>query len=64
MPDQEYLKTLVVLVDRSPLEFYGRNFNGGQHSSTNVIASDESISLIITSTWAESIEFILIKMVS
>ena len=31
--------------DRSPLEFYGRNFNGGQHSSTNVIASDESISL-------------------
>ena len=30
---------------RSPLEFYGRNFNGGQHSSTNVIASDESISL-------------------
>ena len=31
--------------DRSPLEFYGRNFNGGQHSSANVIASDESISL-------------------
>jgi hypothetical protein len=31
--------------DRSPLEFYGRNFNGGQHSSKNVIASDESISL-------------------
>ena len=30
--------------DRSPLEFYGRNFNGGQHSSANVIASDESIS--------------------
>ena len=31
--------------DRSPLEFYGRNFNGGQHSSKDVIASDESISL-------------------
>ena len=30
---------------RSPFEFYGRDFNGGQHSSTNVIASDESISL-------------------
>ena len=33
------------LGSRSPLEFFGRNFNGGQHSSTNVIASDESISL-------------------
>jgi len=30
---------------RSPLEFFGRNFNGGQHSSKNVIASDESITL-------------------
>ena len=31
--------------DRSPLEFLGRSFNGGQHSSANVIASDESVSL-------------------
>ena len=31
--------------DRSPLEFFGRSFSGGQHSSSNVIASDESISL-------------------
>ena len=30
---------------RSPLEFFGRNFNGGQHSSKNVLASDESLSL-------------------
>ncbi len=30
---------------RSPLEFFGRSFNGGQHSSANVIASDESMSL-------------------
>jgi len=33
---------------RSPLEFYGRDFDGGvtgQHSSKNVIASDESITL-------------------
>ena len=30
---------------RSPLEFYGRNFNGGQHSSKNVIASDESMTV-------------------
>ena len=30
---------------RSPFEFYGRNFNGGQHSSAKVIASDESLTL-------------------
>jgi hypothetical protein len=30
---------------RSPLEFFGRNFNGGQHSSAKVIASDESLTL-------------------
>lgn len=30
---------------RSPLEFFGRNFNGGQHSSSKVIASDESLIL-------------------
>ena len=30
---------------RSPLEFFGRNFNGGQHSSKNVIASDESLTV-------------------
>ncbi len=30
---------------RSPFEFDGRNFDGGQHSSKYVIASDESISL-------------------
>jgi hypothetical protein len=29
---------------RSPFEFYGRQFNGGQHSSKNILASDESIS--------------------
>ena len=31
--------------ERSPLEFLGRSFNGGQHSSKNVIANDESIIL-------------------
>ena len=30
---------------RSPFEFLGRNFSGGQHSSKNVLASDESLSL-------------------
>ena len=30
---------------RSPLEFFGRTFNGGQHSSKNVLASDESITV-------------------
>ena len=30
---------------RSPLEFLGRTFNGGQHSSKNILASDESISI-------------------
>ena len=30
--------------DRSPLEFLGRNFSGGQHSTKNVLASDESMS--------------------
>ena len=30
--------------NRSPFEFYGRQFNGGQHSSKNILASDESIS--------------------
>ena len=30
---------------RSPFEFDGRNFDGGQHSSKYVIASDESISV-------------------
>ena len=38
----------VSLGGRSPLEFYGRDFDGGtegQHSSKNVIASDESMSL-------------------
>ena len=30
---------------RSPFEFFGRTFNGGQHSSKDVIASDESIVL-------------------
>ena len=29
---------------RSPFEFYGRQFNGGQHSSKNILASNESIS--------------------
>ena len=28
---------------RSPFEFFGRTFNGGQHSSKDVIASDETI---------------------
>ena len=31
--------------DRSPFEFLGRTFNGGQHSTANVLASDESMSL-------------------
>ncbi len=30
---------------RSPFEFDGRVFDGGQHSSKNILASDESISL-------------------
>ncbi len=30
---------------RSPLEFFGRTFNGGQHSSKNVLASNESITV-------------------
>jgi len=30
---------------RSPFEFYGRVFDGGQHSSKNIIASDESMAL-------------------
>ena len=30
---------------RSPLEFFGRTFNGGQHSSKNVIASDENMTV-------------------
>ena len=30
---------------RSPLEFFGRSFNGGQHSSKDVLASDESITV-------------------
>jgi len=30
---------------RSPLEFYGRSFNGGQHSSRDVIASDENMTV-------------------
>lgn len=30
---------------RSPFEFYGRSFNGGQHSSKDVIASDETMIL-------------------
>ena len=30
---------------RSPLEFLGRSFDGGQHSAKNVIANDESIVL-------------------
>ncbi len=30
---------------RSPFEFFGRSFNGGQHSSANVIASDETITI-------------------
>ena len=30
--------------DRSPLEFLGRNFSGGQHSTKNVLTSDESMS--------------------
>jgi len=29
--------------ERSPLEFFGRTFNGGQHSSKDVLASNESI---------------------
>ena len=29
--------------DRSPLEFLGRNFSGGQHSTRNVLTSDESM---------------------
>ena len=45
MPDLGYRNTSGGAGDRSPLEFYGRNFNGGQHSSKDVIASDESISL-------------------
>ena len=38
----------VVAGSRSPLEFYGRNFDGGatgQHSSKNIIASDESLTI-------------------
>ena len=31
--------------DRSPLEFYGRSFNGAGQSAGNVLASDESITL-------------------
>ena len=30
---------------RSPLEFFGRTFNGGQHSSKNVLASGETFTL-------------------
>ena len=30
---------------RSPFEFLGRTFNGGQHSSRNILASDESITV-------------------
>lgn len=30
---------------RSPLEFFGRTFNGGQHSSKNVLASGETLTL-------------------
>ena len=37
-------KYTVVSGGRSPFEFYGRQFNGGQHSSKNILASDESIS--------------------
>tara|TARA_R100001594_G_scaffold5882_2_gene17438 strand:+ start:436 stop:8124 length:7689 start_codon:yes stop_codon:yes gene_type:complete len=33
---------------RSPLEFLGRSFNGGQHSSKDVIANDESFILDYT----------------
>ena len=29
--------------DRSPFEFFGRDFTGDQHSSSNVLASDEGI---------------------
>jgi hypothetical protein len=38
----------ITVNSRSPLEFYGRDFDGGvtsQHSSKNVIASDESITV-------------------
>ena len=28
---------------RSPLEFYGRSFNGAGNSAGNILASDESI---------------------
>ena len=30
---------------RSPFEFFGRSFNGGQHSSRNILASDESTTI-------------------
>lgn len=30
---------------RSPFEFFGRSFNGGQHSSKNILASDESTTI-------------------
>ena len=30
---------------RSPLEFFGRTFNGGQHSSKNVLATGETLTL-------------------
>ena len=30
---------------RSPLEFFGRTFDGGQHSSKDVLASDESLTI-------------------
>ena len=30
---------------RSPLEFFGRTFDGGQHSSKDVLASDESLTV-------------------
>ena len=39
----EFQKYTVGTGNRSPFEFYGRQFNGGQHSSKNILASDESI---------------------
>jgi len=35
----------VVEGSRSPFEFFGRSFNGGQHSSKDILASNESITV-------------------
>ena len=43
--------------DRSPLEFKGRSFNTSGNSAPNILASDESLLLIIHSILEELIEY-------